>query len=243
MADSADTPPREETNHIYLVPFPRREDYALLVQPVPPEGEIEEKFSEIEKTVEALIKSKKIERQVAGSILGEFILENDLVKVINNKYDIVIHYPSQLEELDAFERFKECLTGLKERNVMQFLMTIGGGALGTLFGQWYLPIALGPHIAKGWRATRAYDVLLAGGEKAVEWEIPETTVPGTEEQDRSAAQGAREVRFETDGRLTQILDWLTLPEGKRRRHNSLIRYCGMHEDLKGFEEFYKSRAL
>lgn len=243
MADSADTPLEEKVNHIYLMPFPRKEDYALLVQPVPPEGEMDEKFSEIEKTVEALIKSKKIEKQVAGSILGEFILENDLVKVINNKYAVVIHYPSQLEELDAFERFKECLTWLKEKNVVQFLATIGGGALGTLFGQWYLPVVLGPHIAKGWRATRAYDVLLAGGEKAVEWEIPEGAAPETKEQDARAVNGTREVRFETDNRLTRILDWLTLPDGKRRRHNSLIRYCGMQEDLKGFEEFYKSRAL
>ncbi len=241
MADSADTTPGETANHIYLMPFPRKEDYALLVQPVPPEGEIEEKFSEIEKTVEALIKSKKIGRQLAGTILGEFILESDLVKVINNKYDVVIHYPSQLEELDAFERFKECLIWLKEKNVVQFLMTIGGGTLGTLFGQWYLPVVLGPHIAKGWRETRAYDVLLVAGDRVVEWESPEGAMPGTKEQD--TGRGVREVRFETEGRLTQILDWLTLPDGKRRRHNSLIRYCGMHEDLKEFEEFYRSRAL
>ena len=243
MTDTDDASLVEKVNHIYLMPFPRKEDYDLFVQAVPPESEIDAKFKEIEGKVEALIRSERLEKQVAGAILGEFILENDLVKVVHNKYDVVIHYPSQLEELDAFERVKECLTWIKERNVVQFLMKIGGGAVSTLFGQWYMPIVLGPHIAKDWRATRAYDVLLARGDDAVKWKISDDRELETEKHVEQISADTRDVRFEEDTHLTQILEWLTLPEGKRRRHNSLIRYCVKHEDLKEFVEFYKGRAL
>lgn len=243
MADTDDATLGEKVNHIYLMPFPRKEDYDLFVQAVPGEGEIEENFREIEEKVKALIESDRVERQIFGNILGEFILEKDLVKVVQNKYDVVIHYPSQLEELDAFERFKGYLTWLKERNVVQFLMKISGGALGTLFGQWYMPVVLGPHIMKDWRATRAYDVLLARGDDAVEWELPDEEEPEVEKQVKPMHADTRDVRFKGDARLTQILDWLTLPEGKRRRHNSLIRYCGKHEDLKEFVDFYKARLI
>lgn len=243
MADTDDASLGEKVNHIYLMPFPRKEDYDIFVQPVPPEGEIDKKFREIEEMVKALIESDRVEKQIPGAILSEFILESELVKVVHNKYDVVIHYPSQLEELDAFERFKDSLNMLRDRSVVEFLMTIGGGAVGTLMGQLYVPVMLGPRIARGWRTTRAYDVLLTQGDEGVKWESAIDGDSGKGEQDEPALTDTRDVRFEEDTRLTQILDWLTLPAGKRRRHNSLIRYCGKHEDLKEFEEFYRGRAL
>lgn len=230
--------PSDGANHIYLMPFPRGE-YDLYAEPVPPETEYERKMSDLEKQVEAMASSKKVLERIVGDTLGDFVLESALVKAAHNGREVVIHHPESMSPLDAYVRYEHTLSQLRKRNSAETLMTLGGGILGMFFGEFFIPLILAPYLAQGWRRKRAYEMLIERAEKA----LPMDDDGGCTTAGASAKKGkAAQVRFEADGTLQAVVDYLALPQGRLRRYKDLIAFCDADEELKGFAAFYKGKA-
>ncbi len=231
-----------KVNHIYLMPFPRKE-FALYVDSLPADEKTEEAYQELKERIDDLVNSKNPLKRFAGKIvedkINDLAVESQLVRAMHNGKPVVIHYPTEMYALDAYVQYDCILQGLMKKAKLEMAINIGGSVVSAIFQQWWILLGSMPMLSKQWREGRAYETLLVDGWNSIPWdECGDDELIELNKSDECQVP----ISFKKDERLQGIVDYLTLPEGRIRRYRDLIRFCGKDENLKEFTDFYNNWA-